>query len=215
VEAGDRQLGKKGIKIWILGTLTFVSLVHLIDAACAFLFSSQSHLLQIYALVNEYLTVLPLGLYLCLSAISTFVFWGMTSLVAFDNPVETFLNKVLSDAQMQKQADNQVLEKNSDFFDLMYETMEGNNEKLLQIEQLVYNARAEIKDIQPIKETMEETRGELTSLKKQVMALEEKMIFPLLCRACGKPLRADFQLCPYCGEGIDLPKVMLPKSTNR
>jgi hypothetical protein len=212
-ESGDLHLGKKGIKIWLLSTLTFVSLLHLIDAATAFLSHNPTRLLPIYPFINEYLTQLPIELYLWTSAASTFILWGITSLIAFDNPVEAFLNKMLSDTQQQKHADDQVLEKNSDFFDLMYETMEGNNEKLRQIEDLVYNVRAEVKDIQPVKETMEKTRTELTSLKKQVTLLEEKMIFPLLCRACGKPLRADFQLCPYCGEVIELQEMTLPKST--
>ncbi len=58
--------------------------------------------------------------------------------------------------------------------------------------------------MQEMRETIKETRDGLPSLKKQVAILEEKMIFPLVCRSCGKPLRGDFILYPYRGAKIDV-----------
>jgi len=197
------HLRKKGIAIWVFSTLTFVSLLHLIDAAAVVLFNNQAQLLQLYPLINGYLNQIPADIYLYSTAASTFVLWGITCLVAFDNPVEAFLNKILSDANKQREQDNQVLESKTDFFDLMYETAESNSETLAQVKGLVLNVRAEIKDLQAAKETTEKMRSELLGLKHQVMTLEEKLIFPLLCGACGKPLRPDFKLCPYCGENAN------------
>ena len=194
------HLRKKGIAIWVFSTLTFVSLLHLIDAAAVVLFNNQAQLLQLYPLINGYLNQIPADIYLYSTAASTFVLWGITCLVAFDNPVEAFLNKILSDANKQREQDNQVLESKTDFFDLMYETAESNSETLAQVKGLVLNVRSEIKDLQAAKETTEKMRSELLGLKHQVMTLEEKLIFPMLCGACGKPLRTDFKLCPYCGE---------------
>jgi DNA repair ATPase RecN len=202
-------LQKKGITIWILSTLTFISLIHLVDAATAVLSNNQAQLLQVYPLINEQLTQISTNIYLCATAVSTFVLWGITSLIAFDNPVESFLNKILSDAQKQQAKDSQTLENNTDFFNLMYETMEENNENLGQIKDLVRNVRGEVKDMQRINESMEKARAELTNLKKHVTTLEEKMIFPLLCQTCRKPLRTDFKLCPYCGKKIDLQKMVV------
>ncbi len=82
--------------------------------------------------------------------------------------------------------------------------MEENREELGKNNDLVLNLRSEVRDMQKMRETFKETRDELAGLKKQVVILEEKMIFPLVCRACGKPLRADFSLCPYCGAEIDI-----------
>jgi uncharacterized OB-fold protein len=91
----------------------------------------------------------------------------------------------------------------------MYETVESDSETLAQVKDLMRNMRAEVKDIQPIKETTEKTRIELISLKKQMKMLEEKMLFTILCPACGKLVRPDFKLCPYCGESITLQEKMV------
>jgi hypothetical protein len=193
-------MGKKGITIWVFSTLTFVSLLHLIDASYAFLFNSPAQILRLYPFINTALQQMSIDIYLYAAVASTIVLWGITCLIAFDNPVEAFLNKVLSDANKQREQDNQILESKSDFFDMMYEKAESNGETLTQLKGLVLNVRAEIKDLQDTKETTEKMRSELVGLKNQMMTLEEKLIFPLLCGACGKPLRTDFKLCPYCGE---------------
>jgi uncharacterized OB-fold protein len=57
-----------------------------------------------------------------------------------------------------------------------------------------------VKDIEPVKKTVEKTRIEVNKLKREVETLEEKLLFNIVCPACGKLLRADFKLCPYCGE---------------
>ena len=198
---------KKGIAIWLFSTLTFISLMHLIDAAAAVIFNNQIQLLQLYPFINQ--QPISTYIYLYISGASTAILWAITCLIAFDNPVETFLNKVLSDAKQQTATEAQVLESKSELFDLMYETVESDSETLAQVKDLMRNMRAEVKDIQPIKETIEKTRIELISLKKQMKMLEEKMLFTIICPACGKLLRPDFKLCPYCGESITLQEKMV------
>jgi len=200
-------LRKKGIAIWLFSTLTFISLMHLIDAAAAVIFNNQIQLLQLYPFINQ--QQISTDIYLYISGASTAILWAITCLIAFDNPVETFLNKVLSDAKQQTATEAQVLESKSELFDLMYETVESDSETLAQVKDLMRNMRVEVKDIQPIKETMEKTRTELHSLKKQMTALEEKLLFTIICPACGKLLRPDFKLCPYCGESITLQEKMV------
>jgi len=200
-------LRKKGIAIWLFSTLTFISLIHLIDAAAAVLFNNQIQLLQLYPFINQ--QQISTDIYLYISGASTAILWAITCLIAFDNPVETFLNKVLSDAKQQTATEAQVLESKSELFDLMYETVESDSETLAQVKDLMRNMRVEVKDIQPIKETIEKTRIELISLKKQMKMLEEKMLFTIICPACGKLLRPDFKLCPYCGESITLQEKMV------
>jgi predicted Zn-ribbon and HTH transcriptional regulator len=202
--AGGKYTLGKGIKIFILSTLTFASLIHTIDAVLAFLSVNQAQLLRIYPLIGEYLAQMPLNIYLWTSAGSTIAFWAITCIVAFNNPIEAFINKTLSDCQEQKETGQHVLEAHSDFFDSMYQTMEESKRELGQTHDLVWNLRGEIKDMQKMKGTFEETRKELVDLKKQVRMMEEKIIFPLRCKACGKPSRADFSLCPYCGSEIKI-----------
>ncbi len=200
---------KKGIAIWLFTTLTFISLMHLIDAASALLFNNQIQLLQLYPFINQQLQQIPTDIYLYISGASTAILWAIACLIACDNPVEAFLNKVLSDAKTQTATEAQILESKSEIFDLMYETVESDSETLAQVKDLVRNMRAEVKDIQPIKETMEKTRTEIGSLKKQINTLEEKLLFTIICPACGKLLRPDFKLCPYCGESITLQEKMV------
>ena len=200
---------KKGIAIWLFTTLTFIALIHLIDAASALLFNNPIQLLQLYPFINQQLQQIPTDIYLYASAASTTILWAIACLIACDNPVEAFLNKVLSDAKQQTATEAQVLESKSEIFDLMYETVESDSETLAQVKDLMRNVRAEVKDIQPIKETMEKTRIELSSLKKEIKTLEEKLLFTIICPACGKLLRPDFKLCPYCGESITLQEKMV------
>jgi rRNA maturation endonuclease Nob1 len=195
-------LRKKGIAIWIFTTLTFISLLHLIDAASALLFNNPIQILQLYPYVNQ--LQISADVYLYIAAASTAVLWALTCLIAFDNPVEEFLNKILSDAKKQTTSEAQLLESKSEIFDLMYETIESDSETLAQVKDLIHNMRAEVKDIQPMKETIEKTRTELGSLKREIKTLEEKLLFTIVCPACGKMLRPDFKLCPYCGENITL-----------
>ena len=198
---------KKGIAIWLFSTLTFISLMHLIDAAAAVIFNNQIQLLQLYPFINQ--QQISTDIYLYISGASTAIMWAITCLIACDNPVEAFLNKILSDAKQQTATEAQVLESKSEVFDLMYETVESDSETLAQVKDLMRNMRAEVKDIQPIKETIEKTRVELISLKKQMKMLEEKMLFTIICPACGKLVRPDFKLCPYCGESITLQEKMI------
>jgi predicted transcriptional regulator len=202
-------LRKKGIAIWLFTTLTFIALIHLIDAASAVIFHNPTQLLQLYPFINQQLQQIPTDIYLYATAASTTLLWAITCLIAVDNPVEEFLNKVLSDAKTQTTTEAQLLESKSEIFDLMYETVESDSDTLAQVKDLMCNMRAEVKDIQPIKETMEKTKTELTSLKKQIKTLEEKLLFTVVCPACGKMLRPDFKLCPYCGESIALQEKMM------
>jgi rRNA maturation endonuclease Nob1 len=200
-------LRKKGIAIWLFSTLTFIALMHLIDATAALLFNNPAQLLQLYPFINQ--QQISTDIYLYIAGASTAILWAITCLIAFDNPVETFLNKILSDAKQQTATEAQVLESKSELFDLMYETVESDSETLAQVKDLMRNMRTEVKDIQPIKETIEKTRIELISLKKQMQMLEEKMLFTIICPACGKLVRPDFKLCPYCGESITLQEKMI------
>jgi rRNA maturation endonuclease Nob1 len=202
-------LRKKGIAIWLFSSLTVISLIHVIDAASALFFGNPTQILQLYPGMGQQLQQIPLDVYLYTAATATVILWAATCIIAFDNPVETFLNKILSDAKNQSTTEAQLLESKSEVFDLMYETIEADSETLAQVKDLMRNVRAEVKDIQPIKETMEVTRTELRSLKKQMQTLEEKLLFNIVCPACGKMLRADFKLCPYCGENITLQEKMM------
>ncbi|MBK5134163.1 hypothetical protein JJE00_07035 [Candidatus Bathyarchaeota archaeon] len=199
----------KGITIWLFSTLTVITMMHLIDSVNALFFSNQIQLLQLYPFANTFLTQMSIQTYFYVSAGASAILWGITCILAFDNPVETFLNHILSDAQKQRSKESQIVEDNGGLFDLMYEKMESDSEVLLEVKDLIRNVRTEVRDIAPIKESMLRTKRDLNKINKQLISLEEQVLFPLLCNSCKKPIRADFKVCPYCSELLKLPEVTI------
>ena len=198
-------MAKKGISVWLFSSLTFIALIHLIEAISVLIFNNQIKLLQLYPFINEKLLQLitPMA-YFWISAAATIILWGITCAIAFENPVEAFLNKILSDAKTQGTVEAQLLEEKSEILDSMNETIESNNEILAQVRDLIYNVRTEVKEIHPLNESVEKMKTELNNLRKEIKKIEEKIQFPNLCPACGKPLMPEFKICPYCGENIKL-----------
>jgi DNA repair exonuclease SbcCD ATPase subunit len=153
-----------------------------------------------YPIMGEKLLTMTPTNYLWIACASTLILWGITCAIAFENPVESFLNKILCDAKKQSTFETQTLENKSEMLDLMYETIESGNEKMSQLKDMVCNIRADVKEIEPLRESLEKTRAELVSLKREMKKIEETIPNSNLCLACGKPLLTDFRLCPYCGE---------------
>jgi rRNA maturation endonuclease Nob1 len=197
-------LGKKGMSVWLFSSLTFIALLHLIEAISVLFFNNEIRLLQLYPFINEKLQAITPITYFWVSAVATFILWGITCGIAFTNPVETFLNTVLSDAKTQGTVETQLLEEKSEILDSMNETIESNNEILAQVKDLIYNVRTEVKEIRPLRENFEKMKTELGGLRKETRKLEDKVNFQILCPACGKPLLPEFKICPYCGEGMEL-----------
>jgi len=197
-------LAKKGLIVWLLSSLTFIAIAHLIEAISVLVFNNQIRLLQLYPIINEKLQSITPMAYFWISAATTFVLWGITCAIAFESPVETFLNKILSDAKKQSAVEAQVLEEKSEVLDAMNETIEQNGTILAQVKDLIYNVRTEVKELQPLKENIEKVKTELSHLRKEVKSFEEKLKYPNVCPACGKPIMSEFKVCPYCGENIKL-----------
>lgn len=197
-------MARKGIFIWLFSALTFIALIHLIEAISVLVFNNQIKLLRLYPFTNEKLQVTTPTTYFWGSAIATLILWGITCLIAFENPVETFLNKMLSDAKKQSTVEAQMLETKSELLDAMNETVEMNNTLLAQVKDIIYNIRTEVKEIQPLNENVEKLKTELSHLKREIKKFEENIKHPKKCPTCGKPILPEFKLCPYCGENIKL-----------
>jgi DNA repair exonuclease SbcCD ATPase subunit len=195
-------LAKKGISVWLFSSLTFIALLHLADAISAFVFNNEIKLLKLYPFINEKLQAITPTAYFWASAAATFVLWGITCLIAFTNPVEAFLNTVLSDAKTQGAVETQLLEQKSEILDAMSETIESNSEILADVKDLISNVRTEVKEIHPLNESLERMKTDLGSLRKEMKKLEEEVSSPNLCPTCGKPLLPEFKICPYCGENM-------------
>lgn len=193
---------KKGSGVWLFSTLTAIAAAHLIDAANALLFNKPATLLSLYPVEEAKIQAITPNIYFLITAASTTLFWGITCTIAFENPVETFLNKILSEAKKQSAVETQLLEEKSEILDAINEVVEMNNEMLSQIKDVVYNIRAEIREIQPLKEAVEKVKAELSSIKRELKTFEERLRYPNICLACGKPVLPEFNICPYCGGNL-------------
>ena len=195
-------MARKGLSVWLFSSLTFVTLVHLVDAVSAFVFGNTIRLLQLYPFVGEQLQAIAPSTYFWVCLAVTFVLWGITCGVAFENPVETFLNNMLSEAKVHSNVETQLVESKSEVLDAMFETIEATSETVAQVKDLVCNVRTEAKEIQPLRESIENMKADLGGLKNEFRKIRENAAFPNICHACGKPLMPEFNVCPYCGESV-------------
>ena len=198
------HLAKKGIGIWLFSTLTFMALLHLIDATSALVLNSQIRLFQLYPFLGDKLQAVTPSAYFWISVTATFLLWGITCAIAFENPVEAFLNKILSDAKTQSAVEAQALDGKGELLDAMNETVEMNNTLLAHVKDIMYNVRTEVKEIQPLMENVEKLKTEISHLKGGFKKFEENMKHSNSCPTCGKPILPEFKLCPYCGENIKM-----------
>lgn len=198
---------KKGLCVWLFSSFTFIATLHMFDAVSVLFFNGQIRLLQIYPLINQKLDMISPAIYFWMSAAASLIFWGITCAIAFDNPVEHFLNVLLSEAKKQGTVETQLAEEKSGVLDAMYETLESNNETLAHVKDLVYNVRTEVMQIQPITQSVEKIKAELNNLKREFRRLDEVAKSPDNCPSCGKGLLPEFNLCPFCGQNLKL----LPK----
>ena len=189
--------------------MTFIAMIHLGDAISALLFNNPIRMLQLYPLISEKLQAITPATYFWISTAASLVLWGITCVIAFENPVETFLNKILSDAKTQSAVENQLLERKSEVLDAMYEAMESSGGTLAQVKDLLCNVRVDVKEIAPLKENTEKMKAELASLRRELKKIDEKVQPHVLCPTCSKPLLPEFKLCPYCGQNLKL----LPEQT--
>jgi rRNA maturation endonuclease Nob1 len=197
-------LAKKGPAVWVFSSLTFLSMAHLVEAIYVLITGVHIRLLGIYPFIGQELDAISPMMYFWLSVFASLIFWGITCAIAFANPMEEFLNKVLSDAKRQSVAESQMVEDKSEMLDAMYETIESSNATIASVKDLIFNVRSEVKGIQPLTSTIDMIRLELGDLAKEVEGLEGKMKFSYVCLACGKPLLPEFKICPYCGEDARL-----------
>lgn len=116
----------KSTAIWFLTSITFISLVHLIEAITAIIFNNPIRLLQLYPYGNVLATSFTPTTYLYVTATATAVLWAATCLVAFNNPVESYVNK-------RVRTDEKLIQDRDALLDSMCETVESDHRTLTRL----------------------------------------------------------------------------------
>lgn len=195
-------MARKGLSVWLFSSMTFIALLHLLDAISALFFNNSIKLLQLYPFVGAKLQSIAPSTYFWATIVTTLILWGITCGIAFENPVDTFLNKILSDAKVHSTVETQLLESKSEVLDAMFETIDASSETLAQVKDLICNVRTEAREIQPLRESIDNMKADLGGLRREFKRIQENVIFSKVCPACGKSLMPEFNMCPYCGESI-------------
>ena len=79
---------------------------------------------------------------------------------------------MLSDAKKQSAVEQQLIKK-SEVLGIMNETVYTNNLLLGEMKDIMYNIRADVKTIHPLKEEVGRIKTELTQLQQEINKLEE------------------------------------------
>ena len=150
---------KKCMAIWVLTTITFISLVHLVEAITVIILNTPIRLLQLYPFINEPLKALTPYAYFYISAITTVILWGVTCLVAFQSPIEHYLN--------QREMTETQLQDKSGLLDRMCETVESDHQTLTQLSDLIHKMQKGMKDEHTPKPTTLTPQKETANLKNK------------------------------------------------
>jgi hypothetical protein len=196
------KMFKRGSLVCIFGTLTFVAAMHVSEAFVALFFGKEIILLKLYPLIGS-LSVNSLN-YLIGSSIVMSLLVAVTFKLAFTSPLETYLNMVLSNANLANEAECELVNDNRSVLDMMCESITHMSEVLGQTRDLTYNVRSELVNLRPIPQTTEELSAEIKEIKEEITNLKESFKKPNACPSCGNTVLARFKICPYCGETLQL-----------
>ena len=191
---------KRGTSVCIFGTLSFIAGIHVFEAFIALFFDKETVLLKLYPFISS-LNIESLN-YLIASLTVTSVLLAVTFRLAFSNPLDNYLNMILSDANKMNEAECELVTDNRSVLDMMCESITYISEVLGQTKDLTYNVRSELANLRPMPEKTERLSAEITEVKKQILKLKQNFKKPNSCPSCGNPVLARFKICPYCGESL-------------
>jgi len=205
-------VARKGLSVWILGSLTFLAGLHSLDAFFWLAgMQEQSFFLSNYPeiLANSIGSIL----YMILSISSTFLLWGGTASVALQNPIENFLGKVLEDGKRENESDVELLEAKTSVLEMMSETLSDNSGSLSKLTDVVFNIRSSILRLETMNQNVEALKIEVKSLRKSVQSLKTVKRTPRRPRAKKQVIRTNSTKIPSAKLQLsNAPEKMMPKN---
>lgn len=186
---------KKGIGVWIFGFLTFLGVLHTLDAVLSFTLGGTNPLLKLspfYGLIYNMFGEIGVASYFWASIIFTFVLFGMSCVIAFHDPIAAFINRVISDAKSEENPVDLHLESGINVFEMINDSVTSNSILLNRVKESTENVRDGVNAV----------KIELKTLGAKLGKMETDLATPRKCPSCGKDVLPDFKLCPYCGEKL-------------
>ena len=185
----------KGISVWIFGFLTFLAVLHTFDAVLSFTLGGTNSLLELnpfYGLIYDMFGEIDAASYFWASISFTFLLFGMSCVIAFNDPIATFINRVISDAKSEENPADLHLESGINAFEMINDSVTSNSILLNKIKDNAENVRNGIDAV----------KIELKLLGAKLGKSDTDLANLRKCPSCGKDVSPDFKLCPYCGEKL-------------
>jgi hypothetical protein len=201
----------KGVAVWMLGSLTFLAVLHVLEAFFALTLHGTIVLLRLYPF-NGLFGTIDVVLYFWVSLAVASVLWGVTCINAFRSPLDTWLNRILKDSQLKNEEEVSIVSTKGNVLDLMNESLICNSVELGNVKDLLANVRAEVVGLRGLQTVVCGVKSDLVSLKVSLKKLESDLARSIVCPACGHGVQPDFRVCPYCGEDLLRQKMLLAEA---
>lgn len=201
----------KGVAVWVFGSLTFLAVLHVMEAFFALTLNGSIVLLRLYPFSGLFGTV-DTVLYFWVSLAVASVLWGVTCIIALRSPLDTWLCRILRDSQLKDEEEASIVKGKGNVLDMMNEGLMCNSVELGNVKDLLANVRAEVVGLRVLQDVVCGMKSDLVSLKGSLKKMESDLARSVVCPACGRGVQPDFRVCPYCGEDLLRQKVLLAEA---
>jgi hypothetical protein len=201
----------KGVAVWVFGSLTFLAVLHVLEAFFALTLNGSIVLLRLYPFSGLFGTVNTV-LYFWISLVVASVLWGVTCIIALRSPLDTWLDRILKDSQLKNEEEVNIVRAKGNVLDMMNEGLICNSVELGNVKDLLANVRAEVVGLRELQTVVNGVKSDLVSLKVSLRKLESDLARSVVCPACGRGVQPDFRVCPYCGEDLLRQKILLAEA---
>lgn len=202
---------RKSIAVWVLSSLTFLSVLHVLEAFFALTMNGSIVLLRLYPFSYLFGTV-DVVVYFWVSLGVASALWAVTCLVGLRNPLDTWLNMILKDSQSKNEEEVSIVSAKGNILDTMNEGLICNTMELNGVKDLLANVRAEVVGLRGLQDVVGGVKADLGVLKVSLKKLEGNLARSVVCPMCGRGVQPDFRLCPYCGEDLLRQKMLLAQT---
>ena len=201
----------RGKYMWVFGPLSFIAVIHVIEAFITLSFDKEVVLLKMYPFIGS--TSINSLSYFIVSLIGASVLIAVTFRLIFSNPLENYLNMIVAQASKTNDEECELVANNGSILDMMYESVDYISTMLGQTKDLTYNVRSELVSLCSIPKKTDKLSAEIKQVKNELFTLKESLKKIKTCPSCNKDVLDNFKICPYCGEALKLSpeKVIIKK----
>ncbi len=210
-EGLKKMMVNRGKYTWVFGPLSFIAVIHVIEAFITLIFDKEVVLLKMYPFIGS--TSINSLSYFIVSLIGASVLIAVTFRIAFSSPLENYLNMIVAQASKTNDEECELVANNGSILDMMYESINYISTMLGQTKDLTYNVRSELVSLRSIPKKTDKLSAEIKEVKNELFTLKESLKKIKTCPSCNKNVLDNFKICPYCGEALKLSpeKVIIKK----